>query len=136
MMALLPPSWNYWYLAFWAQVFGPISVDALFTVGLLIVSNSFPEETQGLSGAVFNTVLQFGQSLGLGLCQVVALGVMENGHDSKTEAGMGAFDGVSDADLLRGYRASFWVMFASMVACGLIAIPGLRKAGKVGIKRE
>jgi MFS family permease len=121
IMALMHPTWNYGYAAFWAQVLAPLSADALFTVGLIIVSESFPEDMQALAGAVFNTVAQFGMSLGMGSCQVVALGVQGN-------KGEGA--------LLGGYRASFWLMVAYMLVCGGIAVVGLRKAGRVGLKRE
>lgn len=134
-MALLDPTWNYWYLAFWAQVAAPFSADVLFTVGLIIVSDTFPEKTQALAGAVFNTVAQIGMSLGMGLCQVVALGVQggdrtEGGHHS--DAGE-AEDPVA---LLRGYRASFWTIFGYMAACVVVAVVGLRKTGEVGLKRE
>lgn len=135
-MALTNPNWSYWYLAFWAQVFAPFSVDVLFTVGLLVVSDSFPEKTQALAGAVFNTVSQFGMSLGMGTCQVVALGVQGNkgagGHGSSD----GAFEESDSMALLKGYRASFWLMFGYMLVCGAIAVVGFRKAGKVGLKRE
>jgi MFS family permease len=135
IMALMPPDWKYWYLAFWAQVFAPFSADVLFTVGLIIVSDSFPEDTQALAGAVFNTVGQFGMSLGMGSCQVVALGVQGSGDGGAK--GHGAVDSeVGDGALLRGYRASYWLMFGYMVICGGIAVVGLRKAGRVGLKRE
>ncbi|KAF2877066.1 major facilitator superfamily domain-containing protein [Massariosphaeria phaeospora] len=139
MMALVDPAWQYWYLEFWAQVFAPMSVDVLFTIGLIIVSENFPEKTQALAGAVFSTVSQFGLSLGVGSCQVVALGVM--GKNEGTEGGDGvghsaAFEGMDAVAILRGYRASFWTMFAYMILCGLIAVVGLRKAGKIGLKRE
>ncbi|PVI06493.1 MFS general substrate transporter [Periconia macrospinosa] len=136
MMALVPPSWKYWYLQFWAQIFAPFSGDVLFTVGLIIVSDNFPEKTQALAGAVFNTVAQFGSSLGIGVCQVVALGVMGDsgsvGHGGGTET---AFDDDPTA-LLNGYRAAFWTMFGYMIICAVIAVVGLRKAGKVGLKKE
>lgn len=136
-MAVMEPSWNYWYLAFWAQVAAPFSVDVLFTVGLIIVSDTFPERTQALAGAVFNTVAQIGMSLGMGLCQVVALGVQgkdgEGASGGHNEGSAGAGD---VAGLLRGYRASFWTVFGYMAACVVVAIIGLRKAGKVGLKRE
>jgi MFS family permease len=127
IMALMNPTWNYWYLAFWAQLFAPFSADVLFTVGLIIVSNSFPEETQALAGAVFNTVAQFGMSLGMGSCQVVALGVQSGDDNAASESAMA---------VLKGYRASYWLMFGYMIVCIVIAVVGLRKAGKVGLKRE
>tara|TARA_R110002003_G_scaffold37_6_gene2160 strand:- start:8986 stop:9633 length:648 start_codon:yes stop_codon:yes gene_type:complete len=141
MMALMNPDWSYWYLAFWAQIFAPFSADVLFTVGLIIVSDNFPEETQALAGAVFNTVAQFGMSIGMGSCQVVALGIQDKESGSATGGGHGGDDDGASQNtdtmaLLQGFRASYWLMFAYMVVCGVIAIVGLRKAGKVGLKRE
>lgn len=137
-MALLDPAWNYFYLAFWAQIFAPFSADVLFTVGLIIVSDSFSEKDQALAGAVFNTVAQFGMSLGMGSCQVVALGVIES--DKSSREGEGEHGGSAETDdpmeLLKGYRASFWTMFGYMLVCVLIAIVGLRKTGKVGLKKD
>jgi Na+/melibiose symporter-like transporter len=135
LMALVNPAWSYWYLEFWAQVLAPMSADILFTVGLIIISDVFPEKTQGLAGGVFNTVAQFGFSLGTGICQLVALGVAGNssgggGHGSNESAD------VDPKALLEGYRASFWTMFAFMLACALLAVFGLRKAGTVGLKRD
>lgn len=141
LMALVPPTWSYWKLAFWAQMFAPFSADVLFTVGLIIVSDNFPEKTQALAGAVFNTVAQFGMSLGMGSCQVVALGVQVKSGSAGTGGhgdgdGGGAFEDQDDVAVLKGYRASYWLMFGYMVVCMMIAVVGLRKAGKVGLKRE
>ncbi|XPS97199.1 hypothetical protein M3J09_006437 [Ascochyta lentis] len=136
-MAILNPNWNYFYLAFWAQVFAPFSADVLFTVGLIIVSDSFPERDQALAGAVFNTVAQFGMSLGMGACQVVALGVIgsdRSGNDDASRHGSSAAEDPSE--LLKGYRASFWTMFGCMLCCACIAVVGLRKAGRVGLKKD
>jgi len=133
-MARVNPASSYWLLEFWAQIFTPLSGDVLFTVGLIIVSDNFPKETQALAGAVFNTVVQFGQSLGIGVCQVVALGVMGETNNGQQEGN--SVESIEETALLRGYRASFWTMFAYMVVCGFIAIVGLRKAGKVGLKQE
>jgi MFS family permease len=137
LMAVVNPNWKYWYLEFWAQIFAPFSADVLFTVGLIIVSDSFPEKTQGLAGAVFNTVAQFGMSLGVGVCQVVALGVMSKDENSAGHGSEGAaFEDKDPMQVLKGYRASFWTMFAYMLVVAVIAVVGLKKAGKVGLKRE
>ncbi|ORY10317.1 major facilitator superfamily domain-containing protein [Clohesyomyces aquaticus] len=137
MMALVNPAWSYWYMQFWAQIFAPFSADVLFTVGLIIVSSNFPEKTQALAGAVFNTVANFGMSLGIGLCQVVALGVMsKNGHGGGDDGQGDAFSNVAEGALLDGFRAAFWAMFTCMIVCGFLAVVGLRNAGKVGLKRE
>ncbi|KAF1361752.1 MFS general substrate transporter [Lizonia empirigonia] len=135
-MAVLNPSWNYFYLAFWARAFAPFSADVLFTVGLIIVSDSFPERDQALAGAVFNTVAQFGMSLGMGSCQVVALGVIWSYKNSSEGSGYGSPGAEDPHKLLKGYRASFWTMFGYMLVCVAIALVGLRKAGKVGLKKD
>lgn len=134
MMAVVDPNWKYYYLELWAQVLAPLSADVLFTVGLIIVSDNFPEKTQALAGAVFSTVAQFGTSLGVGLCQVVALGVM--GPDADSDGDSDSTTTEDAEDVLRGYRAGFWTMFAFMVCCVVIAIMGLRRVGKVGLKKE
>jgi nitrate/nitrite transporter NarK len=134
MMALVNPNWKYYYLELWAQMLAPLSADVLFTVGLIIVSDNFPERTQALAGAVFSTVAQFGTSLGVGVCQVVALGVMGSDVNLSGDPNSATLEGASD--MLRGYRAGFWTMFASMVCCVLIAIVGLRRTGKVGLKKD
>ncbi|TLS25440.1 hypothetical protein PpBr36_07716 [Pyricularia pennisetigena] len=138
IMALVDPNLNYWHLQFWAQVLAPLSADILFTVGLIVVSESFPEQTQALAGAVFNTVAQLGLSLGVGVCQVVALGVSATGggvgHGASGDQDTGAQ--IDVASLLRGYRASFWTIFGYMILCTVVAIVGLRNVGKVGVKRD
>lgn len=125
-MALVQPQWPYWYNAFFAQILMPISGDVLFTVGLIVVSNVFPEDTQSLAGAVFNTAAQFGSSLGLTVMQVVSTLTAKGGPGA---AG-------SPEKLMAGYRATFWTMFALMVSCAFVSTFGLRRAGKVGAKRD
>jgi len=127
LMALIDPHWSYWKGAFFAQVLAPMSGDVLFTVGLIVVSEVFPEETQALAGAVFNTVAYFGMSLGINLMQVVSLLVTQ---------GTQYRDKTSPSALLQGYQASFWAMFAATITCAILCILGLRNIGKVGMKRE
>jgi MFS family permease len=127
LMALIHPQSSYWRGAFFAQVLEPLGGDILFTVGLIVVSEGFPEKTQGLAGAVFNTVAYFGWSLGLNTLQVVSLLVTE---------GTQYRDKSSPSALLQGYRASFWAMFVFTMTCALICLFGLRNIGKVGLKRE
>ncbi|KAL9561379.1 hypothetical protein ACKAV7_014734 [Fusarium commune] len=125
LMAVINPSWSYWVGAFFAQILLPFSIDVLFTVGLIIVTEVFPEKNQSVAGAVFNTAAQFGNALGLAIVQVVSAAVTNQKINPKSlEA------------LLEGYRASFWTLFSLMLVCVLVAALGLRKAGKVGSKRD
>lgn len=136
LMAVMDPKWTYWYMAFWAQVLSPISVAVLVTVGMLIVSDVFPDESQALAGAVFNTVAHFGLSFGVGLCQLVALGVTASQGHGVEEASQQSSELPDGDTLLDGYRASFWTMHGLMILCAILAFFGLRRVGKVGVKRD
>jgi MFS family permease len=127
LMALIHPQWSYWRGAFFAQLLAPLGGDVLFTIGLIVVSEVFPERDQALAGAVFNTVAYFGLSLGLNIMQVVSL-LVTKGTQYRDQS--------SSEALLQGYQASFWAMFAFTMACTAICILGLRNIGKIGLKRE
>ncbi|KAI9368725.1 major facilitator superfamily domain-containing protein [Aspergillus egyptiacus] len=125
LMATIRPSQIYWANAFIAQLFQPVSFDALYTVGLIVITDIFPNDTQALAGAVFNTSAQFGSALGLAVLQVISTTVT-NGSAGETE----------EEGLMDGYRASFWTMFAFMGVCTGIGFVGLRRTGRVGLKRD
>lgn len=125
LMAVAPPDGTYWTHPFFAQIVQPISYAVLFTVGLIVVSDSFPEDMQALAGAVFNTAGQFGGAVGLSVLQVVSMLEERKGSGSQKED-----------TLLRGYKASFWAMLGFMVLCCGVGGFGMSKVGKVGLKRE
>lgn len=109
------------------QILQPLSMNVLFTVGLLIISSIFPTRTQALGGAVFNTCSQLGASIGLTITSVIA--------DSRTAASRDV-DKTSPDALMFGYRAVFWTLFAWMVAVCFTGIIGLRRVGRIGVKRD
>ncbi|KAL9044470.1 MAG: hypothetical protein Q9214_002394 [Letrouitia sp. 1 TL-2023] len=127
LMALTNPAWPYWYTVFWVMLLGPFSADVLFTVAALLITDVFPEKTQALGGAVFQTVAQFGNSVGLAIMANISTSVT-NHSDYKNKT--------SSAALLEGYRITFWVSFVWMILATIIGGLGLRRAGKVGLKRE
>ncbi|EED20280.1 MFS transporter, putative [Talaromyces stipitatus ATCC 10500] len=129
LMAVINVQWPYWYDAFFAQLLAPLSADILFTVALLVISDVFPQKTQALAGAVFNTVSQFGNSLGLTVMAVISS--VTTKHAAASPA-----DDESREPLLVGYRAGFWGAFAWMMCAFVIGGYGLRKIGKVGLKRD
>ena len=143
LMATIHTDWSYWRAAFWAMALSPVHPDGmllvpavafvllgitndfdavLFTVSNLIISNAYPGEEQSLAGGVFNQVSQIGNSVGLALTAAIAASITE--HDNAT--------GV-DA-LLKGYRAVFWTIFASMGIVVVVTFFGLKKGGLVGSK--
>lgn len=104
-----------------------MSGDVLFCVGILVVSEVFPDDTQALAGAVFNTAAQFGLSLGLAL-----IGLVVDVYTEKSP-----FQDKSSTEALEfGYRAGFWTAFAWMLVTCVLAVAGLRQTDKIGLKRE
>lgn len=91
------------------------------------MSEEFPRHTQALTGAVFNTVAQFRTSLGLTLIAVIAASVTKNEADRGMQR---------EEELLARYRAGFWTVFTSMGITCFIRAFGLRRMGKVGVKRD
>lgn len=134
LMAVIDPGSSYWQGAFEAQLLCPVSANILFTVGLSIISEVFPEDTQALAGAVFNTSAQFGTALGLAVLQIISSSVTKT--SLLLEGGGEADNGGRVTALLQGYRASFWALFGFMMACVVISGLGLRKVGRVGVKQE
>ncbi|EEP77980.1 predicted protein [Uncinocarpus reesii 1704] len=122
LMALIDPGWNYWACAFWAVLLGPVSVDVVFTVAHLIITDIFPASTHALAGAVFNTIAQLGTSIGLCTIAIVS---------AATKRSSGYPEDSPDA-LLAGYRGAFWTCFVMMVATVLIGLTGLRKIHRLG----
>ena len=109
------------------QALAPLSVDVLFTVGILIISDVFPARTQTLAGAVFNTLAQLGTSIGLCMLQVISAVVTEESRFTRK---------TSPEALMEGYKASFCTTFAFGVTACFVGAFGLRKLGKVGQKRD
>ena len=102
-------------------------MPVLFTVGILIISDVFPERDQALAGAIFNTLIQFGSSLGLAF-----MGVISNSVTSRRNHGNEDTPGALEA----GYKATFWAAFAFMITTCCTGAFGLRKIGNVGVKRD
>ena len=127
LMAVINTKWPYWYDAFFAQMLMYFSVDVLFTVGILVISDVFPPRTQALAGAIFNVMNQFGPSIGLAVMGVIASSVtQQSDHPDKS----------SPEALEDGYRATFWAAMVWMLVTCCIGVFGLRKIGKVGVKRD
>ncbi|KAF5986492.1 aminotriazole resistance [Fusarium coicis] len=123
LMATNKPDRSYWYHSFPAQLLMPISCDITFTVGLIIITNTFPEDKQAVAGAVFNTATQSGNSFGLATMQVVStLATKRSSHLAHASA------------LWEGYKASFWVMTGLMILCAAVSGIGLKKVGKIGLR--
>lgn len=129
LMAFAQSSWSYWQGAFIGEAVAPLSPDVLFTVSNLIIASAFSREKQSLAGGVVNSISQMGYSIGLGVCAAIAASVTEGSYAPSQEL-------PSPEQLMYGYRAAFWTIFASTVLVCFITFWGLRKTGKVGRKQD
>ncbi|GKZ29174.1 hypothetical protein AbraIFM66950_003613 [Aspergillus brasiliensis] len=131
LLALIHPEWTYWHCAFFAMCLNPIAADVLFTVSTLIIADMFPAETQGLAAGVFNTVSQFGRSIGLALVALIASSVTEKDPSNS----MSGDEDSPRGALMVGYRASFWFLFAMNITSLVVSLVGLRRIGYVGRRK-
>ncbi|KAK1963868.1 MFS general substrate transporter [Colletotrichum sublineola] len=122
LMALNNPASSYWYAAFWAVLLSPISGDILFVVSALVITGSFPDNTHALAGAVFNTLSQFGASVGLAAVSLISSTVSRQSH--------------APADLVQGYRACFWTLLGAAAFTCMTGAFGLRRVSDKGMKKE
>lgn len=99
----------------------------LFCVGLIVISQVFPEDTKALAGAVFNTVAQFGTALGLAAIGIIADSVTEKSPYEDKKSGEALFE---------GYKAAFWSAFALTLTIAVVAVVGLRKTGSANDVQE
>ncbi|KAJ5395317.1 Major facilitator superfamily domain general substrate transporter [Penicillium crustosum] len=127
LMAVASPSWTYWAAAFIAMTLSPINGDVLWTVSSLIISRAFPDDSMALAGSVFNTISQLGNSVGLAVTAVIAASVTAHDDGASSQTG---------SQLLEGYRAAYWTIFAGMILVFLVSSLGLRHVGKVGNKQD
>ncbi|KAH7017006.1 integral membrane protein [Ilyonectria destructans] len=128
LFAIQGPEWTYWAAGFPAMCLSVVSIDLLFNVSNLVITSSFPSKDQALAGGIFNTVTQLGNSVGPAITAMIA--------SSVTHSKMGD-EGVSEASAtLEGYRSAFWTCFGLAVVSVAISAVGMRKAGKVGMKKD
>ncbi|KAK3939386.1 major facilitator superfamily domain, general substrate transporter [Diplogelasinospora grovesii] len=122
IFALIDPSWSWWVAAFWAVALGPVSVDVLFTMAHLVITDVFPPHMHALAGAVFNTIAQLGTSLGMSLVAIVSSSVTRASDIPDKE---------SPGALMVGYRAAFATCFVLMFLSAGTSL-GLRGLGRLG----
>jgi len=94
----------------------------LFGLSALIITASFPDSTHALAGAVFNTLSQFGASVGLASVSLISSTVAKRSH--------------TPSDLLQGYRACFWTLLGAAIFTCLAGGFGLKRMSEKGMKKE
>jgi MFS family permease len=93
----------------------------------LVITSAFPDKTQALAGAVFNTVARIGTSVGLALSAVIAGSITQQSKFA---------DKHGPPALMEGYRAAFWFCLAITGSTLLVSSWGLRNIGNIGVKKD
>lgn len=105
LLALTPVSQSYWRMTFPTTLVITFGPDLSFACASLIASDLLPPDQQGVAGSFINTVVNYSVALGLALAGNVETGTNEGG-----------------ADLLKGYRAAWWL------GAGFAALGGVMTA--------
>ncbi|PYI01213.1 MFS general substrate transporter [Aspergillus sclerotiicarbonarius CBS 121057] len=117
LMALANSAWIYWTAAVIAMTLSPLNGDetVLWTVSSLVISRSFPGDSQALAGGVFNTISQLGNCVGLAITAAIAASVTaHHGSDGSSAAGLSR----RVLDDLRRHGVGVCGQFAGLTAGG------------------
>lgn len=127
LLAITKPEWPFWWTIFPAMFTNAIGADVLYTVSNLLLTSLFSAKTQATAGGVYNTIAQIGKSVGLASSAAIASAIT-----AKSEIK----DKTSPAALTEGYHAAFWYCLGLNAASLVLSVWGLRKIGKVGVKKD
>lgn len=125
LMATCPVDQTYWAQMFASFLITPWGMDMSFPAATLILSNAVAREHQGIAASLVNTVVNYSIALGLGIAGTVEYRVNNGGS--------------TQADKLRGYRASYYLgigLAALGVAICLAFFFKSRRGGKKDSTQE
>ena len=111
LFALAPDGASYWAFVFPAMICATMGIDIIYNVTNIFITTSFPQNRQGLAGALINSLLYLGIAALLAFADVIQTGTVDRG-------------------LKRSYQSVFWYQLACS-ALALVVIIGfvrIRKA--------
>ncbi|KAI1798629.1 major facilitator superfamily domain-containing protein [Daldinia bambusicola] len=95
ILATCPVEQVYWGQFFVSTLIMPWGMDMSFPAGTVILSDSVPRKHQGIAASLINTVVNYSISLGLGFAGTVETQINKGGQ--------------TPADILKGYRAAYYM---------------------------
>lgn len=105
MLATMPVEQIYWSQTFVSTVITSWGMDMSFPSGIIVLSNSMPEEYQGLAASLINTVVNYSISIGLGMAGTVESHVNDGGKNT-----------------LKGYRGAWYLGIGMDVLAIIISL--------------
>jgi MFS family permease len=82
LVATAPPDQTYWAEIFVATLITPFGMDISFPAASLIVSNTIPEQQQGVAASMVNMAINWSISFGLGIAGTVQSQIIKNGKSN------------------------------------------------------
>lgn len=113
LLATIPADITYWAMAFPAMFLCAFTIDLITTSAQIVTSNTVPMKHQGVAASLVGTLLNYGQSTGLGFAGNVEVHTYDNGKN-----------------LLHGYHC------AAYLAVGLAAAAFVMSVGFVRIPKD
>lgn len=83
LAAWTPVTQTYWACTFLSMIAIPWGMDISFPASTLMLSNTFPQEHQGIAASLINTVVNYSISLGLGIAGTVEYLTNDGGRDAE-----------------------------------------------------
>lgn len=102
MLATMPVDQIYWSQTFVSTLVTSWGMDMSFPSAIIVLSNSMPEEHQGLAASLINTVVNYSISIGLGMAGTVESHVNDGGRNT-----------------LKGYRGA-WYLGIGLDVLGMV----------------
>jgi MFS family permease len=102
LLATMPVEQNYWSQTFISTLITSWGMYMSFPSGIIVLSNSMPEEHQGLAASLINTVVNYSISIGLGMAGTVESHVNDGGKNT-----------------LKGYRGA-WYLGIGLDVLGMV----------------
>lgn len=100
------------------------SNSVLCTISNQIIADALPKSKESQAGDVFNSISKVGNSVGLGIAAVIS---------SSVSAGAPVRD---ESAVMKGYQTMYYVCITPFSIVAILSGIGLRRTGRVGMKRE
>ncbi|KAE9396652.1 efflux transporter [Gymnopus androsaceus JB14] len=125
LFAVIVPSAPYWAFGFPAAICSVFGADFVFAGGTMFVAKTVEPHEQSLAGALFQTMAQLGQALGVTITTIVFNQV------AATHAKVG-----DTTPPLKAYQSAQWTAFGFAILATILGVLCLRGAGIAGDQTE
>ncbi|KAI4527062.1 MFS general substrate transporter [Schizophyllum commune Loenen D] len=135
LFANIDPASPYWAFGFPASICCVFGADFVFSGGTLFVAKLSEGHEQSVSGALFQTMIQLGTSMGIAVSTVVYDRVLASRASALGTTLNSEHSNAPRPAQLDAYHAAQWTAFAFGALAAVLALVFLRGVGVVGHKK-